>query len=179
MRDKPAYTVAMTKKKRYTNEKKRMAMVIKLKRYYGDNLVTKSEMEVWLEGEGEPRLRCEAREVRYKDYTETFPGASRYCLPRGKWRLTCGSTKFGTMTLRVAKCPGHRCVLLGYDVFRQAVQGLVCMGKAVNPEAPAEERLIDGGMEVYEELEKLVYEAWGKSENFSIEIENFCEVSVD
>ena len=147
-------------------------MVIKLKRYYGDELVTKSVMEVFMEGEDTPRLTCEAREVRFKDYAETFAGASRYCLPRGKWRLTCGCTKFGTMTLRVAKCPGHRCVLLGYDVFRQAVNGMVCMGRVVNPEAPAEERVIDGGMEVYEELERLVYEAYGNAEDFSIEITN-------
>ena len=31
-------------------------MVIKLKRYYGDAVVTKSVMEVWLDGEQEPRL---------------------------------------------------------------------------------------------------------------------------
>ena len=61
-------------------------MVIKLKRYYGDEQVTKSVMEVFMEGENTPRLVCEAREVGYKDYAEAFPGASRYCLPRGKWR---------------------------------------------------------------------------------------------
>ena len=86
--------------------------------------------------------------------------------------MTCGCTQFGTMTLRVAKCPGHRRVLLGYDVFRQAVSGMVCMGRAVNPDAPAEERVIDGGMEVYEELEKLVYEAYGREEEMWIEIKN-------
>ena len=53
-------------------------MEIKLKRYYGDESVTKSVMEVWMEGEEEPRLVCEAREVEdvasrgMKDGEEVF-----------------------------------------------------------------------------------------------------------
>ena len=146
-----------------------MSMVIKLHRYYGDAGVTKSVMEVWLDGEQEPRLVCEAREPRFREYRETFPGASRYCLPVGRWRLKPGCSEFGTMTLRVVRCPGHRCVLLGWDAFRQSREGMVLMGVAVNPEAPAEERFIDGGMEVYEQLERLVYEAFGKGEEFWVE----------
>ena len=42
-------------------------MEIKLKRYYGDESVTKSVMEVWMDGEDEPRLVCEAREVGFRD----------------------------------------------------------------------------------------------------------------
>ena len=147
-------------------------MVIKLRRYYGDEQVTKSVMEVFLEDEEKPHLKCEAREARFREYRETFPGASRYCLPVGRWRLKPGCSEFGTMTLRVTRCPGHRCVLLGWDAFRQWREGMVCMGVAVSQEAPAEERLIEGGMEVYGRLERLVYEAFGKGEEMWVEISN-------
>ena len=68
-------------------------MVIRLKRYYGDHAITKSVMEVWLDGEAEPRMVCEAREPAYVEYTETFPGASRCCLPVGRWRMKVGQSE--------------------------------------------------------------------------------------
>ena len=51
-------------------------MTIKLHRYYGDDRITKSVMEVWLDGDSEPRMVCEARESSFKDYEEAFAGAS-------------------------------------------------------------------------------------------------------
>ena len=89
-------------------------MEIKLKRYYGDESVTKSVMEVWMEGEEEPRLVCEAREVGFRDYEDVFNGASSYCMPKGRWRMACGRGPYSPMGVRVVKCPGHRQVFFGY-----------------------------------------------------------------
>ena len=56
-----------------------------------------------MDGELEPRMVCEARECSYVEYTETFPGASRCCLPVGRWRMKVGQSPYGVMGLRVPK----------------------------------------------------------------------------
>jgi hypothetical protein len=161
-------------------------MVIKLKRYYGDEQVTKSVMEVLMEGENTPRLVCEAREVGFKDYAEAFPGASRYCLPRGKWRLECGGSPYSPMGVRVVKCPGHRQTYFGPcgDGYRKQQAGRVMIGEPVyryytdeegNEVEYPKKRGMKNGREVYEQLDELLYEAYGTSQNFSVEISNFCE----
>ncbi len=61
-------------------------MTIKLNRYYGDDRITKSVMEVWLDGDSEPRMVCEARESGFMEYEEAFAGASRYCPDESRWR---------------------------------------------------------------------------------------------
>jgi len=108
-------------------------MEIRLKRYYGDAEVTKSVMEVWMQGEREPRMVCEAREAGFVDYAESFPGASRVCLPRGRWRMKVGRSPYGPMGLRVARCPGHRCVYVGHRWARQLMEGEVLIGESQTP----------------------------------------------
>lgn len=163
-------------------------MVIKLKRYYGDTEVTKSVMEVWMDGETQPRMVCEAREVGFVDYEESFAGASRVCLPRGRWRMKVGRSPYGVMGLRVVRCPGHRCVYVGHRWARQAFEGEVLVGEGFLPrEWDAVEwgddpvarkrwedrkRRIEFGDVVFEKLNGLVYEAWGKGEEFWMEVEN-------
>ena len=163
-------------------------MVIKLHRYYGDAEITKSVMEVFMDGEAEPRLVCEAREVAFKDYTETFPGASRYCLPVGRWRMKVGKSPYGPIGLRVPRCPGHRQVFIGHRWSRQCFEGEVLIGapsdspqrgekpcgEMVDEEKLREmkERRIENGEEVFQKLDVLVYEAFGKGEEFWVEIEN-------
>ena len=158
-------------------------MVIKLKRYYGDESVTKSVMEVWMEGEDSPRMVCEAREVRYRDYAEVFPGASKYCLPRGRWRLECGGGPYSAMGVRVVKCPGHRQTYFGpcNDGYRQWEHGRVLIGEPVYRYYTDEEgnrveypkkRGVKNGDVVYEQLDALLYEAYRTSQKFIIEITN-------
>ena len=153
-------------------------MTIKLHRYYGDAEITKSVMEVFMDGEAEPRLVCEAREVAFRDYTETFPGASRYCLPVGRWRMKAGQSPYGPMGLRVPKCPGHRQVFIGHKWARQCFEGEVLIGEPVrsegaeSPEEEMRERRIENGEEVFQKLDVLVYEAFGRGEEFWMEIEN-------
>lgn len=168
-------------------------MLLKLERYYGDSQVTKSVMKVWMEGEEEPRMVCEAREPKFKDYTESFAGASQFCLPCGKWQMKAGNSPYGMMGLRVPKCAGHRQVFMGHKWSRQWMEGEILIGKPVMPrEWNSEEwgndptareawenkhRRIEDGEEVYRELTQLVYEAYRKDEEFWMEIENKTEIT--
>ena len=158
-------------------------MVIKLHRYYGDEAVTKSVMEVWMDGEQAPRLVCEAREVRFRDYAEVFPGASGCCLPRGRWRLACGGSPYSAMGVRVVKCPGHRQTYFGYNdgVFRPQQAGRVMVGEPVyhyytdeegNEVEYAKKRGMRNGKEVYGRLDELLYEAYRKGEEFVLVVDN-------
>ena len=167
-------------------------MNIKLVRYFGDKCVTKSRFEVWMDGEDVPRMMCEAREPKFKDYEETFAGASKFCLPIGKWKMKVGNSPYGAMGLRVPKCSGHRQVFIGHKWSRQWMEGEILIGKPVmprewnseewgnNPEAREawenKHRRIEDGEEVYRELTQLVYEAYRKDEEFWIEIENKTEI---
>ncbi|MCR5043690.1 MAG: hypothetical protein K6A93_06110 [Bacteroidaceae bacterium] len=156
-------------------------MTIKLHRYYGDDRITKSVMEVWLDGDSEPRMVCEARESSYKKYEEAFAGASRYCLPVGRWRMKAGGGAYSPMGLRVPKCPGHRQVWLGHSWCRQCKVGEILIGEPAfhyytdeegNVVECPQKRRIEHGEEVFKKLDALVYEAFGKMEEFYLEIDN-------
>ncbi len=156
-------------------------MEIKLKRYYGDEKVTKSVMEVWMEGEEEPRLVCEAREVGFRDYEDVFNGASNYCMPEGRWRMACGRGPYSPMGVRVVKCPGHRQVFFGYAPGGRALPDRVMMGRPVyhyytdedghEVEYPPKRGMKDGE-EVFGELDALLYEAFGRGEEMWCEVDN-------
>ena len=133
-------------------------MEIKLKRYYGDESVTKSVMEVWMEGE-----------------------ASNYCMPKGRWRMACGRGPYSPMGVRVVKCPGHRQVFFGYAPGGRALPDRVMMGRPVFHYFTDEEgcevedvasRGMKDGEEVFRELDELLYEAFGKGEEMWCEIRN-------
>ena len=123
-----------------------------------------------MDGELEPRMVCEARECSYVEYTETFPGASRCCLPVGRWRMKVGQSPYGVMGLRVPKCPGHRQVFVGHRWSRQCFEGEVLIGEtADNGQQTTDGRIVNGDV-VYARLERLVYEAYGKGEEFWMEV---------
>ena len=162
-------------------EKLNVEMEIRLKRYYGDASVTKSVTEVWMDGEDEPRLVCEAREPEFREYSEAFPGASRFCLPVGRWKLAVGGGPYSPMGVRVARCPGHRQVYFGYGL-RECEPDRVLVGWPVfhyytdevtgeRVEYPPKRRMRDGE-EVFEQLDKLVYEAYGREEEMWVIIDN-------
>lgn len=163
-------------------------MEIRLKRYYGDEEVTKSVVEVWMQGEAEARMVCEAREAAFRDYEVTFRGVSAFCMPRGRWRMKVGGSPYGVMGLRVPRCAGHRQVLVGWKMSRQVMEGEVLIGVGVLPREWNEEewgddpvarkmwedrkRRIERGDEVFERLTELVYEAYGRGEEFWMVVEN-------
>ena len=120
---------------------------------------------------------CEARESGYADYTETFPGASQFCLPVGRWKLKVGHSPYGPMGLRVTRCPGHRQVFIGHKWSRQCLEGEVLIGMPVMPAEHDGEWVhadctIDNGEATYKKLDKLVYAAYGKGEEFWMEVDN-------
>ena len=152
-------------------------MRIILKRYYGDRTITKSELEVWMDGETEPRMVCDAREPKFFNYALSFPGASSYCLPAGTFKLKAGNTPYSPMGLRIPRCPGHRCVFIGHKWSRQYFEGEILIGQRENITFGNEEQnrdhsFIHNEEETFKQLDKLVYEAYAKGEDFILEIDN-------
>lgn len=152
-------------------------MKIKLLRYFGDKCVTKSRMEVWMDGEDAPRLVCEAREPKFRDYVVSFSGVSHFCLPIGKWKMEVGNSPYGAMGLRVPRCTGHRQVFIGHHWNRQWMEGVILIGesdwdKDYIDVIDNSVRGIKNGEDMYQRLTELVYEAYGKGEEFWMEIDN-------
>ena len=145
-------------------------MNIVLERYFGDSHITKSVMRVVGEA-GEELLRCEAREPRFAQYVEAFPGCSRCCLASGRWRCKVTATELSPMTLTVVKSPGHRCCRIGWDYTAQAKANMVLVGESDGYEDP-EFRDIVQSKETFDKLTQLVYRAFGTGEEIWISIHN-------
>lgn len=145
-------------------------MNIVLERYFGDSHITKSVMTVVGE-EGREHLRCEAREPRFAQYQEAFPGCSRFCLAGGRWRCKVVATEMSPMTLTVVKSPGHRCYRIGWDYMAQVKANMVLVGESDGCEEP-EYRDIVQSKETFDRLTKLVYEAYGTGEEIWLEVKN-------
>lgn len=141
-------------------------MTIHITRYYGDSTITKSYFSI----EGTP-FQCEAREPAYRDYTESFTGCSRYCLPTGQWKAHIKSSTYSPMTLILQPCPGHRSAKVIYSYLKQADTGNIVIGRA-NPQDEPEYRQIEQSHETFLQLEKLLYEAYGRDEEIIVKIEN-------
>lgn len=159
-------------------------MKILLNRYYGDRLITKSEMKVYLDGETEPRMVCDAREPKFCNYAFSFAGASSYCLPAGTHKMKCGNSPYSPMGLRVPRCAGHRCVFIGHKWSREFYEGEILVGQPYTvdflkgPEIlPATEENrdlshLEKKEETYAQLTELVYEAYAKGEEFWLIVDN-------
>lgn len=95
-----------------------------LTRYYGSANITKSTFQVFASQDEsqKPLLECEAREISFKDYSDSFPGASHYCLPTGTFALKLRPTVFSPFTPYLTHCPAHRGDSIGWraDVQKQA-----------------------------------------------------------
>lgn len=151
-------------------------MKIVLERYYGDWRITKSVMTV-VEEDGEELLRCEAREPRFAQYVEAFPGCSRFCLACGRWRCKVVATDMSPMTLTVVKSPGHRCCRIGWDYTAQVRANMVLVGESDGNENE-EWRDIVRSRETFERLTQLVYHAFGTDEEIWLEVGNRVELGV-
>ena len=163
-----------------------------LSRYYGDNVCTKSKFYVIryvMDGTGAWKQRdCfffDACEPRYADYEKTFKGASRYCLPRGCWKLRMEATPYGPMGLKLPKCPGHRQVYIGWSDTRQWKEGEIMIGYSSiwqdcdSSEEREElmmkwqkESTIHSGKQAYDVLEKIVYEAFRDEAEIFLQVDN-------
>ena len=159
-------------------------ILILLQRYYGDNACTKSHFFVLrmcgTDSAVETLLAFEAREPRYADYEMTFKGASGYCLPCGNWKLKVEATPYGPMGLKLPKCAGHRQVYIGWSDTKQWKQGEIMIGEpsvdiCKNMKSFTEnmkENTIHSGKQVYEQLEEIVYEAFGRGEEIVLSVTN-------
>jgi len=147
-------------------------MRVILRRYYGDQYVTKSTMQVFAGNErDQPVMVCEAREPKFKDYASVFPSARQYCLPRGTYRCRYGSTDFSPLSFIVTKAPGHMKVAIGYAVTRQTIAGAVIIGESDGDEDVAS-REIKNSKATFDKFEALIYEAYARGESLEIVIEN-------
>lgn len=142
-------------------------MKIHLTRYYGDPSVTKSHMTI----EG-TTFHCETREPAYRDYTQSFPGASKFCLPRGTFRCKPMPTELSPLTLTVMKAPAHRSCRFVHDPFAQARHNSITLGQPINPADPPETREIDQSQETFLQLEQLIYRAYEAEEEITLSITN-------
>lgn len=154
-------------------------MKIVLERYYGDWRITKSVMTVFADGavdgasEVAPRvlLRCEAREPRFAQYVEAFPGCSKCCLACGEFDCKVLATDMSPMTLTVIKSPGHRCCRIGWDYVAQVKSNTVLVGESDGHEVE-EYRDMVHSKEVFERLEALVYGAYASGERIRLVVRN-------
>ena len=149
-------------------------MKIILRRLYGDDRVTKSQMTVESDG-GEVLMQCEAHEPRYADYTEVFPGCSRYCLAVGTWPCRVKATAQSAMTVIVPRSPGHRSTCIGWDEWKQWSQNVILIGMG-DEETDIQYRRLREQKETFRRFERLVYRAYTAEEKIIISIKNGYEV---
>lgn len=145
-------------------------MIIRLTRFFGNALVTKSAMVV-MSDEGRVLMECEAREPRYADYEEAFAGSASCCLARGRWKCKVMSTPLSPMTLTIVKSPGHRSCRIGWDFERQVKQNMILVGES-DGEDDVEWREICRQEATFKKLERLVYEAFAMGEDIWLVITN-------
>ena len=135
-------------------------MRILLVRYSGV-YCAKSILQVWSDDADTPALVCEAREAKYKDYSEKFPNCSNYCLPTGVYPVKVRATKYSPMTLVVQKAAGHKGCAIGYDTVKQYTFGDVLIGRGKDADNPLLCRLTDQKA-VFDNLQKLVQKTYLK-----------------
>ena len=141
-------------------------MKINIDRYYGDDTVTKSHLSI--EGTS---FHCEAREPAYRDYTESFTGCSRHCLPRGQWKAHIKPSAYSPMTLTIQPCPGHRAAKFIHSDLCPVVPGNIVVGQS-DEHQPPEKRQLERSQETFRQLEQLTYQAFANEEEISVTISN-------
>jgi len=146
-------------------------MTISLDRYYGSDKVTKSVVEVTMAGSTDVVLKCEAREPMFRDYSEKFPGCSKYCLACGQYECKVVSTDLSPMTLTVVKSPGHRCCRIFYDEYQQVHTNQILLGQSDGEEDLQWRDLVDQEA-TYEKMDKLVYDCFVRGERIVVCISN-------
>jgi len=122
-------------------------------------------------------LRCEAREPRYAQYREAFPGCSRCCLAEGHFLCKIVATDLSPMTLTLVKSPGHRCCRFGYDELSQVKFNTVLVGQSDGYDLPEYRDMIHQ-RETFDQLTELVYGAYVRHEAVTLEVRNLVGLYV-
>lgn len=153
-------------------------MKIELIRYYGDDRVTKSTMQVYLGSSATPSLICEAREPRFADFDNDhrFPGWTAFCLPAGEHVCTFRSSSYSPITVAVGPVPRLCKTLIGADSDRVARLQRILIGFADTNEPP-ELRTLHSHREAIDQFTDLVRKAYVRQEPFVLEVKNQCSLS--
>lgn len=145
-------------------------MNIIINRRYGDDTVTKSLVRVESE-EGKVLMECEAREPRFADYSEAFPGCSKYCLAVGTFECKVKATEQSAMQVIVPRSPGHRSTRIGWDPWKQQSMNMILLGMG-DAEMLPEYHKIRLQQETFRRFERLVYRAFTAEERIRLTVVN-------
>jgi len=144
-------------------------MNIILTRQYGDERVTKSLVRVEDEA-GKVLMECEAREPRFADYEEAFPGCAKYCLAVGTYECKVKATELSPMTVIVPRSPGHRSTRIGWDPWKQTSMNTILLGMADESTLALEYQKIKLQQETFQKFEELVYRAYVNEEGIRLTV---------
>lgn len=133
-------------------------MRLLLTRYFYDENIVKSRLEI--DGEA----FCEARETKGMRGSMV---SSR--LGVGTYRCKCCSSEFAPMTLKVCRGKGESVVMFGWDLLKQHLGMAILLGHA-SEHVAAEERVLDMQRAVFELFLKMLYRAYGRGEDFELEV---------
>lgn len=127
-------------------------ITLTLSRYYGSPNITKSHLTITKDGT--TLLKCEARELGYRDYTEPFRGSSKVCMPAGTHALRMSTDIDTLVCLAVVRGGVHRGDKLLTFSNKQKRKGYILLGYA-DKEDPNKRHLIPSS-ELIEEYESLL-----------------------
>ena len=165
-----------------------ICMKIYLKRYYGDYMITMSVMTV-MSDDDEVMMECEAREMKFADYTKAFEGSSKCCLAVGTFAAKTKSTALSPFHLTIMCSPGHHCCRFSWDVYREARVNTVLVGDVDIPlsaldlprdgsiggdvlETIKHRKPLTRQQETFETLEQLLCKAYIGGEKITVTVDN-------
>lgn len=144
-------------------------MKIKITRYYGDNKVTKSLMQVYMAGNEVPALTCEAREPKFCSYSETFPGWTSYCMPMGVMYARIRPTEVSPLTIALGPSPRRCKTLIAWNANNKVSMQRIMVGEA-DENVLAERRMLVNQERTFERLTELARRAYVLKEDVVVEI---------
>lgn len=144
----------------------RIVMRIELKRYYGDERVTKSTLRI-----EESNFECEARETAFRDYSEKFAGCSNYCLPTGTFACKTVPTEISPLTVTVMKAAGHRSCRFVYQPLKQTKTNSVVLGQSDGNDDLTKRQIVKS-QETFEQFESLIRQAFIDGDEILIDVKN-------
>lgn len=116
---------------------------VKMTRYYGDETLTKSLFTIEND-DGCIIFKGEAREERFKDYSESFKGCASYCIPTGTYELKITNAPLCPLAFRIVTTKAHRGRIIQTRPSSRIIYGGILVGYAKHSKnLPAYARSID------------------------------------
>lgn len=153
-------------------------MLIKVERFYGDDVRTLSRVRVFAgEGDGVLQMECGGMEPRFGEYTKTFEGVMGFCLPAGTFDLGVKSgSRFGVWGLSIKRAAGHLGAEVGHRrCAREGVRNVLLVGEWDGEQGgDVREWALCDGEQTFRRLEGITQQAYCMGEKMRIEIVNKC-----